>query len=154
MLTSSLHPFVHITTSTPGPITQIITPHSHICIGVHILTLASPDRSQIPQFTRNTEISDFLPILEGLQPHTCQCTATDTPDFVHDAPPHLLIVPSISTLLLTPPQPQQLHMLTKLDIPMLSGSLDASMVNGWLNLCQNSFEVHAALNTTVLKPTI
>jgi hypothetical protein len=45
-------------------------------------------------------------------------------------------------------------MLTKLDIPTLSGSLDASTVNRWLNLCQDLFEVHAALNTTVLKPMI
>lgn len=44
-------------------------------------------------------------------------------------------------------------MSTKLEIPVLSGHLDASSVNAWLNLCQDSFEVHAALNSA-LKPGI
>jgi hypothetical protein len=109
----------------------------------------SPDR-----FTCNTVILDSLPILKGLQPHTCQCTATNNPDIIHNTPPHLLIVPSVPTLPLTPPQPQQLHMSTKLDIPALSGSLDVFTVNGCLNLCQDLFKVHAMLNTTVLKLTI
>jgi Retrotransposon gag protein len=45
-------------------------------------------------------------------------------------------------------------MSTKLEIPVLSGVLDASTVNAWLNLCQDSFEVHAAVNSSTLKPTI
>jgi len=45
-------------------------------------------------------------------------------------------------------------MSMKLEILVLSGVLDASTVNAWLNLCQDSFEVHAAVNSSTLKPTI
>jgi len=45
-------------------------------------------------------------------------------------------------------------MSTKLEIPVLTGVLDASNVNAWLNLCQDSFEVHAAVNSSTLKPSI
>jgi len=45
-------------------------------------------------------------------------------------------------------------MSTKLEIPVLSGVLDASNINAWLNLCQDSFEVHAAVNASTLKPSI
>ena len=45
-------------------------------------------------------------------------------------------------------------MSTKLDIPVLSGILNASNVNVWLNLCQDSFEVHVAVNSSTLKPSI
>ena len=41
-----------------------------------------------------------------------------------------------------------------LKIPVLSGIFDASTVNAWLNLCQDSFEVHAAVNRSILKPSI
>ena len=45
-------------------------------------------------------------------------------------------------------------MSTKLEVPTLSGTLDASTVNGWLNLCQDSFEVHVAVNASPLKVSI
>jgi hypothetical protein len=45
-------------------------------------------------------------------------------------------------------------MSTRLEIPVLSGVLDASNVNSWLNLCQDSFEVHAAFNSSTLKPSV
>ena len=34
---------------------------------------------------------------------------------------------------------------------MLTGIFDASNVNAWLNLCQDSFKVHAAVNSATLK---
>ena len=45
-------------------------------------------------------------------------------------------------------------MSTKLEIPVLSGVLDASNINSWLNLCQDLFEVYAAVNSSTLKPLI
>jgi len=46
------------------------------------------------------------------------------------------------------------QMSTRLEIPVLSGVLDTSNINVWLNLCQDSFEVHAAVNASTLKPAI
>jgi len=46
------------------------------------------------------------------------------------------------------------HMSTKLEIPVLSGNLNTLNVNAWLNLCQDSFKVHAAVNSSTLKPSI
>lgn len=45
-------------------------------------------------------------------------------------------------------------MSTRLDIPILSGPLDASTVNAWLNICQDSFEVHAAINDSTYSPSV
>ena len=45
-------------------------------------------------------------------------------------------------------------MSTKLEIPVLSGILNASNVSSWLNLCQDLFEVHAAVNSSTLKLSI
>ena len=54
----------------------------------------------------------------------------------------------------TPAPPTRTKMSTKLDIPVLAGVLNAPNINSWLNLCQDSFEVHAAINSTTLKPAI
>ena len=45
-------------------------------------------------------------------------------------------------------------MSTKLEVPILSGTLNTFTVNGWLNLCQDLFEVHAAVNASPLKASI
>ena len=45
-------------------------------------------------------------------------------------------------------------MSTKLDVPVLTGILNAPNINFWLNLCQDSFEVQAAITSTMLRPAI
>ena len=127
--------------------------------------LASESALLIPWFTRTTTISASLPILDPLQPTTRHRSTTDNPVHLCDMPPHLASLPlrqqplEILPCVLTPPQvpspPPTCHqMSTKLEIPVLSGILDASNVNSWLNLCQDSFEVHAAVNSSTLKPSI
>jgi len=45
-------------------------------------------------------------------------------------------------------------MSARLDVPVLSGDLDTSNVTSWLNLCQDTFEVHAAINSSTVKPSL
>lgn len=112
-----------------------------------------------------TAISESLPILDPLQPTTQRCSATGDPVHLRDMPPHLASLPlcqqplGIPPCVITPPQvpsppPTRTQMSTKLEIPVLSGILDASNINSWLNLCQDLFEVHAAVNLSTLKPSI
>jgi len=93
-----------------------------------------------------------------------QRTSTNTLVAIHEPPPHLTPPPQPQPLTLphpvvTPPRilsppPARNRMSTKLEILVLSSILDASTINAWLNLCQDSFEVHAAVNSSTLKPTI
>ena len=142
---------------------------SHI-LRIHPVLAPSTD-SLIPRFTCNTAISDSLPILDPLQPNPRRRSYTNTPAFLHKSPPHLEptdsqhlyppTVPAFCTLRTLPatlrvPSSSIPHsqMSTRLDIPVLAGVLDVSTVNAWLNLCQDSFEVHAAMNNSTLKPFI
>ena len=112
-----------------------------------------------------TAISKSLPILDPLQPTMRCCSATGDPVYLCDVPPHLALLPlhqqplGISPHVITPPQvpsppPTCTQMSTKLEISVLSGVLGALNVNSWLNLCKDSFEVHAAVNSSTLKPSI
>lgn len=47
-----------------------------------------------------------------------------------------------------PPSAPQPVMSSKIDVPTLSGELDAASVNAWLNLCKDSFDAFTILNPT------
>jgi hypothetical protein len=131
--------------------------HPHLFPSCIYSTLAMPGSSQILQFTHTTVVSNLLPILDPLQPATQCCSTTDGSVNLCDLPPHLDLSSAAPPNLLVVHQPvttSQLghptvelappahtKMSTKLDIPVLTGVLNAPNINSWLNLCQDSFEV-------------
>jgi hypothetical protein len=103
----------------------------------------SPILDPTLHFTRNTAASLHLPILDALQPPTRRARSASTvtrrtsgiPRPVQPlGPPHLV------------PKPASMKM-AKIDLPALTGDLDAANVTSWLNLCEDSFEAWSALNS-------
>lgn len=101
----------------------------------NFITLDSQHR-----FTRNTVTHLDLPLLDPLPPPTRRSrshteTALDSSGIPRPIPRPL-----------RPSRPPTSKM-PKIDLPLLTGELDAANITSWLNLCTDSFEVWSAMNS-------
>ena len=95
--------------------------------------------------TRNTVASFDLALLGPLPAPTRRSRS-------HSETPHILQNPSSIPRPIVPRPtasifPSRRAKMTKIDLPILTGDLDAANVSTWLNLCMDSFEVWSAMNS-------